>query len=162
MTASVEVGAVAPPFELPGVDGRTGERRTWSLAEFAGRPVVLLFYPADNSPVCSRQLAAYTEGIAAFDDLDAEVLAISPQSVDSHVEFARHHGGFAFPLLADESRAVAASYGVLGLLDLYRRSTFVIDAGGRVAYAHRYVGPGLGYRPVSELAGAVAAAAAAG
>lgn len=152
------VGAEAPDFELDGVHGRTGERRRWTLSEFRGRPVVLLFYPGDSSPVCRRQLGEYTRGISAFESLDAQVLALSHQSVDSHLTFSDRSGGFAFPMLADEDKAVARSYGVLGLLDLYRRCTFVVDGDGRIAYAHRYVGPGLGYRPVEELVDAVATA----
>ena len=151
------VGATAPDFDLPGVDGRTGDFRRWTLHEFAGRPLVLLFYPGDGSPVCMRQLSAYTEGIAAFDRLDAQVLALSHQSPESHLAFAERNGGFGFPMLADEDRSVARTYGVLGLLDLYRRCTFVVGADGRIAYAHRYVGPGLGYRPVEELLATVAA-----
>lgn len=151
------VGAVAPDFDLPGVDGRTGDFRRWTLGGFRPRPVVLLFYPGDRSPVCLRQLNEYTVGIGAFESLDAQVLALSHQSPESHLAFAQHNGGFGFPMLADEDKAVARSYGVLGMLDLYRRCTFVIDGGGTIAYSHRYVGPGLGYRPVQEIAATVAA-----
>ncbi len=151
------VGAAAPDFDLPGVDGRTGDFRRWSLHGFEGQPVVLLFYPADGSPVCMRQLAAYTEGIGAFDTLEAQVLAISAQSPESHLAFAERNGGFGFPMLSDTDKSVARAYGVLGMLDLYRRCTFVVGADGRVAYSHRYVGPGLGYRPVEELVATVAA-----
>jgi len=150
------VGAVAPDFELSGVDGRTGDFRRWALSEFRGRPVVLLFYPGDGSPVCMRQLSEYTAGIGAFDQLDAQVLALSHQSPESHLAFAERNGGFGFPMLADEDKAVARSYGVLGLMDLYRRCTFVLGSDGVVRYSHRYVGPGLGYRPVEELVDVVA------
>jgi peroxiredoxin Q/BCP len=103
---------------------------------------VLAFYPADNSPVCTRQLVSYTAGIAELAALDAHpAVAISPQDVASHRDFAAAHGGFAFPLLSDTDKAVGRSYGILGLLDLYRRSTFVIDADGVVAHAHRSIGP---------------------
>ena len=152
----VAVGEAAPGFELPGVDGRTGEFGSWSLEQFLGRPVVVVFYPGDNSPVCRRQLAEYTEGIAEFERLDAQVLALSPQVPRSHAAFAERSGGFGFPLLSDTRKAVARDYGVLGLLDLYRRSTFVVGPDGSVRYLHRYVGPGLGYRPVGELVAAVA------
>jgi len=152
---SLSVGDVAPSFDLPGVHGTTGEERRYSLSEFSGRPVVLAFYPADNSPVCTRQLESYTREIGRFDDLDAQVLALSPQSVESHRAFAGAHGGFAFPLLTDEDKVVAGDYGVLGLLDLYRRSTFVIGPDGNVAWMHRYVGPGMGFRGAGDLADAV-------
>ena len=152
------VGATAPEFDLPGVDGRTGEFGRYRLSSFRGRPVLLLFYPGDNSPVCMRQLSEYTAGLSAFESLDAQVLAVSHQSPESHWAFARRAGGFGFPMLSDEDKGVGRAYGVLGLLDLYRRCTFVVDGDGVIRYAHRYVGPGLGYRPVEELVDAVAAA----
>ena len=152
----ISIGAAAPGFELPGVDGRTGERGEWSLEAFRGRPVVVLFYPGDSSPVCRRQLTEYTEGIGGFEALDAQVLAVSHQDPESHRRFALRAGGFGFPLLTDADKSVGRTWGVLGLLDLYRRCTFVLDAGGVVRYSHRYVGPGLGYRPVSELVDVVA------
>lgn len=155
---TLAVGDPAPDFELVGVDGVNGEQLTWKLSHYRGQPVVLVFYPADNSPVCSAQLAAYTRGAGEFEHLDAIVLALSPQSPDSHRGFARAHGGFGFPLLSDEDRDVARAYGNLGLLDLYRRCTYVIDSEGRVAWLHRYIGPGLAYRPVGELVNAVVAA----
>jgi len=151
----VAVGELAPEFELPGVCGRTGEFRSWSLSEFRGQPVVLVFYPGDNSPVCRRQLQEYTEGIAQFDELNAQVLALSPQAPKSHKSFSERSGGFGFPLLSDVRKDVARTFGVLGLLDLYRRCIFVLDGDGTVQYSHRYVGPGLGYRPLTELIGAV-------
>jgi peroxiredoxin Q/BCP len=120
---------------------------------------VLAFYPADSSPVCTRQLVSYTAGIAELAALDAVLLAISPQDVASHRDFAAAHGGFAFPLLSDTDKAVGRSYGIVGLLDLYRRSTFIIDADGVVAHAHRYLGPGLGYKPLAQIAGLVASIA---
>ena len=112
---------------------------------------MLVFYPADNSPVCTRQLADYTASVAAFASLDAQILAISPQDPQSHLDFSAEQGGFGFPLLSDVDRVVGRVYGVLGLLDLYRRCTFVVDRDGAVAYLHRYLGPGLNFRPVDEL-----------
>jgi peroxiredoxin Q/BCP len=146
----VAVGDRAPEFDLEGYDASVGERGTWSLSQFRGRPVVLVFYPADNSPVCTRQLESYSREISSFVDLDAQVLALSPQDVESHESFSARHG-LTFPLLADTGKEVARAYGVLGLLDLYRRCTFVIDAEGSVRWLHRYVGPGMGYRSPGEL-----------
>lgn len=154
----LSVGAVAPDFDLPGVHGLTGERGRWKLSELLGQPVVLAFYPADSSPVCRRQLTSYTAGIRDFERLDAQVLAISHQSPESHLDFARDAGGFAFPMLADEDRAVARAYGVLGLMDLYRRCTFVVGPDGRIAYVHRAIGPGLSYRSVDDLTAAITTA----
>lgn len=152
---SVSVGDPAPPFELPGtLDGR---HRDYSLEEFRGRRVVLVFYPGDNTPVCTRQLNTYTEEVARFAELDAQVLAISPQGLRSHDGFAEKQGGFAFPLLADEDREVAGAYGVLGLLGFYRRSLFVVDAEGILRWAHRGHAASR-FRPVEEIAAAIASA----
>lgn len=158
MTAAV--GKAAPGFELPGTDGTDAGRRSYTLSEYAGQPVVVVFYPGDSTPVCTRQLNAYTRDIDAFRDVGAQVLAISPQSVESHESFSCTQGGFAFPLLADEDKAAAAAWGVLGPLGFYRRSAFVVDAEGMVRYAHRAVA-GLTFRGTDELVAAVKSTASA-
>ncbi len=155
--STVKVGEPAPDFVLPGTDGTPEGHRDYSLGELAGRPVVLVFYPGDNTPVCTRQLNSYTSDIDAFREVDAQVLAISPQTVESHDAFSSDQGGFAFPLLADTDKAVGKQYGILGPVGFYRRSIFVIDAGGVVRHAHRAVA-GLWFRPTDELVAAVAAA----
>jgi peroxiredoxin Q/BCP len=152
-------GTVAPDFELAGTDGTAGGRRTYTLAEHRGRPVVLVFYPADNSPVCTVQLNTYSADIGQFADVGAQVLALSPQTVESHERFASGHGGFAFPLLADADKAVGRAYEILGPVGFYRRSVFVIDAEGTVRWAHRATA-GLTFRPVDEIVDAVRAASA--
>ena len=148
---TVAVGELAPLFTLPAIepDGDGFQRTDVSLDEMAGAPVVLVFYPADHSPVCTVQLQTYSHDIAAFVDVGARVLAISPQSVDEHEGFAAEHG-LAFPLLADEGKKVGEAYGILGPLGFYRRSIFVIDATGTVRYAHRATA-GLTFRPVTEI-----------
>lgn len=151
------VGEPAPDFSLPGTDGTEAGRRTYSLAELRGSPVVLVFYPEDHTPVCTEQLRTYTAEIDAFEGVDAKVLAISPQSVAVHEGFAEAHGGFAFPLLADEDMEVGRAYGVVGPLGFYRRSSFVVDGEGTIRYAHRAVA-GLTFRPTEELVAAVRAA----
>ena len=83
----IAVGESAPDFDLPGTGGRR-----YTLAEHRGAPVVLAFYPADGSPVCSIQLPDYSLDIEAFRELGATLLAISPQDVDSHEDFARRLG----------------------------------------------------------------------
>ncbi len=156
--APLGVGAAAPDFELPGTDGTPEGHRVYALSAYRGQPVVLVFYPADNTPVCTVQLTTYTEDIARFAEAGAQVLALSPQSVESHDEFAAAQGGFAFPLLADEEHAAGEAYGVLGPLGFYRRSVFVISPEGRVCYSHRSTA-GLTFRPVDELVAAVASCA---
>jgi peroxiredoxin len=152
-----EVGREAPEFTLPGTDGTDAGRRDYSLAEYRGQVVVLVFYPGDSTPVCTRQLNAYTQDIDSFTEAGAQVLAVSPQSVASHEDFSCKQGGFAFPLLADADKAVGEAYGILGPLGFYRRSAFVIDAAGTVRYAHRAVA-GLTFRSTDELVAAVRAA----
>jgi peroxiredoxin Q/BCP len=156
---SVGVGDPAPDFTLAGTDGTAQGHRDYTLSDHAGRPVVLVFYPGDNTPVCTRQLTTYTAEIDAFREVDAQVLAISPQSVESHDGFSADQGGFAFPLLADVDKEVARAYGVLGPVGFYRRSVFVVDAGGVIRHAHRAVA-GLWFRPTDELVAAVSAASA--
>jgi peroxiredoxin Q/BCP len=148
---SVGVGDRAPDFTLPG----TGDRQ-YSLSDYAGQPVVLVFYPGDDTPVCTRQLNSYNDDLAEFEQVGAQVLAISAQDVTSHERFAGKHG-FNFPLLADVDKQVAAAYGTLGPLGFPRRSVFVVDAAGVIRYAHRAIA-GLTFRPVSELVEAVRAA----
>lgn len=149
---AVGVGDAAPAFTLPGTGGRD-----YSLADHRGQIVVLVFYPGDNTPVCTEQLNTYTRGIGQFEGLGAQVLAISPQDVASHEQFSASQGGFAFPLLADVDRAVATAYDVIGPVGFYRRSVFVVDAGGVIRYAHRALA-GFTFRPVEELVAAVKAA----
>ena len=152
---AVTAGDPAPDFSAPGVVD--GGRRTFTLSELRGRPVVLAFYPGDNTPVCTRQLTAYTADIERFVGLGAQVLAVSPDDLDSHEGFAAAQGGFAFPLLADVDREIARSYGVLGPVGYYRRSVFVVDGAGRLAYVHRGFA-GADFRPTDELVSAVARA----
>jgi peroxiredoxin len=149
VSAAPAPGDAAPDFALLATGG--GE---WRLASHRGRVVVLVFYPGDDTPVCTRQLCAYNDELAQFRALDAEVVGISAQGLDSHERFAGRHG-FGFPLLADEDKRVARAYGILGPFGLPRRSVFVVDAAGRITYAHRALA-GLTYRPVAELVAAIA------
>jgi peroxiredoxin Q/BCP len=143
---SVGVGDRAPSFTLPGTGGTQ-----YSLSDYAGQNVVLVFYPGDDTPVCTKQLNAYNDGIEQFEGLDAQVLGISAQDVASHERFSGKHG-FGFPLLADTDKAVAAAYGTLGPIGFPRRSVFIVDREGVIRYAHRAIA-GLTYRPVGELVG---------
>jgi thioredoxin-dependent peroxiredoxin len=143
-------GEAAPDFTLPGTGGRD-----YTLSDYRGRPVVLAFYPGDETPVCITQLTSYNNDLAAFDALGAQLLGISPQDVDSHERFSANRG-FKFPLLADVDKKVAEAYGILGPLGFYRRSIFVVDAEGIVRYAHRSL-TGATFKPSDELLAAVRA-----
>ncbi len=143
---SLGVGDQAPDFTLPGTGGRD-----YSLAEFRGHPVVLVFYPGDDTPVCTKQLNSYNDDLGQFSDMNAQVIGISAQDVSSHDAFAGKHG-FDFPLLADTDKAVAGLYGTLGPIGFPRRSVIILDGDGVVRYAHRAIA-GLTFRPVKELIG---------
>ena len=148
---ALAVGDVAPDFTLPGTGGRS-----YSLSEYRGAPVVLVFYPADGSAVCTMQLNNYSYDIDRFTSVGAAVLAISPQDVESHEQFSADNDGFAFPLLADTKKAVAKLYDVPGPIGFYRRSVFVVDKDGVVRYAHRSLA-GNSFRSVDELVDALSA-----
>lgn len=148
------VGQPAPDFTLPGT-APGGSTETYHLDDFRGRPVVLAFYPGDDTAVCTKQLNDYNAGFEQFNALDAQVFGISPQGLESHAEFSAKYG-FQFPLLADTDKAVAAAYGTLGPLGFPRRSVFVVDADGIVRYAHRAIA-GLTFRSTDELVAALKA-----
>ncbi|MGA0080814.1 MAG: peroxiredoxin [Ilumatobacteraceae bacterium] len=145
---TIKAGDRAPEFTLPGTGGKS-----YSLSDYAGKPVVIVFYPGDNTPVCTKQLNAYNDEMSEFDNVGAQVIGISAQDVSSHDEFSGKHG-FAFPLLADVDKYVSQQYGILGPLGFPRRSVFVVDGKGIVRYVHRALA-GLTYRPVRELVEAV-------
>jgi thioredoxin-dependent peroxiredoxin len=143
--AKVDVGDTAPDFELPGTGGKT-----YRLSDYRGRNVVLAFYPGDETTVCTAQFCSYRDNSERIDQLDAEVLGISPQSVGSHEHWVQEQN-LNVPLLADEDLAVSRRYGVaawLGPLARFTelkdvpggryimRSIFVVDAEGIVRYKH--------------------------
>jgi peroxiredoxin len=148
---AVSVGDLAPDFTLQGTGGNT-----YSLSQFRGQPVVIVFYPGDDTPVCTKQLNSYNNELSSFTGVGAQVLAISAQDIDSHEQFSGKHG-FGFPLLADTDKAVAGLYGTVGPLGYPRRSVFVVDAAGVIRYVHRAIA-GLTFRPVEELVAAIEAA----
>jgi len=127
---AILVGSTAPDFDLPGWYGQSGGR--FSLAAERGHPVVLAFYPGDERLVCTRQMCAYSDSVADLHLFDAVVWGISPQDVDSHRSFAEGRR-LKMPLLSDVDREVARAYGVLGPMGL-RRSVFVVDGDGRIAW----------------------------
>lgn len=128
------VGDEAPPFALAADDG-TVQR----LASLRGRPVVLFFYPRDDTKTCTAEACAFRDAMPRFDDLDAIVLGISPDGVKSHAKFRAKHA-LPYRLLSDDGHEVAEQYGVWQEKTLFAlrymgvvRTTFVIDAAGRIA-----------------------------
>ena len=104
MAKKPQVGDPAPDFELEGTNG------SFKLSDHRGERVVLLFYPGDNTAVCTKQFCSYRDNAEAFGALDATVIGISGQSLASHRDFSEKHG-LTVPLLADEGGDVAMSYG---------------------------------------------------
>lgn len=146
--AKVKAGDPAPDFELPGTGGKT-----YRLSDYRGRKLVLAFYPGDFTPVCTKQFCSYRDEGDRLDAIDAEVLGISPQSVDSHERFMEEKS-LNVPLLADEDKAVAGAYGVMAG-PMLRRAIFVIDEEGTIR--HRKVSmAGLGFETVEDIEKAVA------
>jgi peroxiredoxin len=147
--ARVEVGDRAPEFELPGTGGRR-----YALADYAGRGLILAFYPGDFTAVCTKQFCSYRDDEDQIKGLGLDVLGISPQSVSSHERFIERYG-LTVPLLADELKQVARDYGVLGPGGFVRRAIFVIDRD--LVIRHRNVKRlGISYEDAGHLAKAVA------
>src|SRR3954467_8840815 len=115
-----DVGDPAPDFTLESTDG------PFRLSDQRGRRVVLLFYPGDFTPVCTRQFHSYGERAAELDALDAVIVGISAQDVASHDEFCSAHA-IPVPLLADTDKAVAKAYGVTAPVLGTRRAVIVVD-----------------------------------
>ncbi len=152
--AKVDIGDRAPEFELESSGGRVDR-----LADHRGRWVILAFYPGDFTPVCTRQFCSYRDGADRLDELDADVIGISPQSVTSHERFAAEHH-LTVPLLADTDHETARAYGVVAPGGLVRRSIFIVDPEGVVRYRHVAL-LGLRYRDVERLGEALEFARAA-
>ncbi len=140
MTKAIDKGDMAPDFTLP-TDG--GGRFTLSAQR--GRPVIVFFYPKDDTSGCTREAVDFTAMMPDFDAIGAQIVGISPDSPASHDKFKGKHG-LAVTLAADEDKGVLQAYGVWKEKSMYgrkymgvERSTFLIDAQGRIARAWRKV-----------------------
>jgi peroxiredoxin Q/BCP len=138
----------APDFTLPA--WTPAGRTTLTLSEQTS-PVVLAFYPGDDTLVCTKQLCSYQDDLGMLSDLGAALWGISAQDLDSHERFATKRG-LGFPLLADIDKAVHRLYGTAGRLGLPRRAVFVVDAAGRLAWQHVST-LGLTYQDSDTIAG---------
>lgn len=137
------MGDPAPDFELDGTGGR------FRLSDHRGERVVLLFYPGDNTPVCTRQFCSYRDDADDFESLEAVIVGISSQSVDSHAAFTAEYG-LNVPLLADEDGAVAQAYGVHAPVVGTKRAAIIIDEEGVVRHRHDHR-LGLDFQSVDDL-----------
>jgi thioredoxin-dependent peroxiredoxin len=137
--ATPQVGSAAPAFRLQDQDGK------WhALGDYQGKWVALYFYPKDATPGCTTQACEFRDNVFAFDKEGAVILGVSVDDVASHKAFAKQHG-LPFTLLADHDKAVTRRYGVLktymGVMELARRDTFLIDPQGRIAKHYESVEP---------------------
>src|SRR5471032_763792 len=124
MAKTPQVGEQAPDFELPGTDG------SFKLSDHRGERVVLLFYPGDNTPVCTKQFCSYRDRAEDFASLNATAVGISAQDLGSHEAFVAKNS-LNVPLLADVDAAVAKTYGAHNRLGV-KRAVIVIDEDGVV------------------------------
>jgi peroxiredoxin Q/BCP len=147
MASAPHVGDPAPDFALEGTDG------SFRLSEHRGQRVVLLFYPGDETPVCTKQFCSYRDRADDMSALDAVVVGISDQDVESHEAFAANHG-LTVPLLADVDREVAKAYGASAPVLGTRRAAFVIDEDGIVRYRVVHT-LGLDFQSADDLADAL-------
>jgi thioredoxin-dependent peroxiredoxin len=144
MAKTPRVGEHAPDFELDGTAG------TFKLSEHRGERVVLLFYPGDNTTVCTRQFCSYRDRAEDFSKLNATVVGISSQSLASHESFSREHN-LNVPLLADTDRSVARAYSATTPgIRTTARAVIVIDEQGIVRHRHDHL-LGLDYQSVDDL-----------
>jgi len=132
--ASVKVGDAAPALTVSDDSGKSV-----SLSDFKGAPVVLYFYPKDDTSGCTKEACDFRDAFPRFGKIGAEVIGISPDSVESHVKFKKKYG-LPFRLLADEGHKLADKFGVWKEKSMYgrkfmgiERTTVLIDARGRVA-----------------------------
>ncbi|HLX88144.1 MAG TPA: thioredoxin-dependent thiol peroxidase [Acidimicrobiales bacterium] len=137
---SLAAGDRAPAFTLADDSGTKV-----SLSQFAGAPVVVYFYPADDTPGCTKEACQFNDNLRAFDRAGVAVVGISPDDAESHAAFRRKYG-LKFPLLSDPGHKVMERYGAWGEKTLYGkktvgviRSTFLVDGRGRIARAWHHV-----------------------
>jgi peroxiredoxin Q/BCP len=128
--SGLDEGDIAPDFTLEGTEG------SFTLSDHLGERVVLLFYPGDDTAVCTAQFCAYRDGAADLAELDAVFVGISTQGMDSKESFKAKYG-LTTPLLADPGGTVSQAYGVYSKrFGVAKRTAFIVDEAGRIAYKH--------------------------
>ena len=139
--SGIDIGDQAPDFTLEGTEG------PFTLSEHRGEIVVLLFYPGDETPVCTKQFCSYRD--TGLDGLGATVVGISAQDLKSHKRFTEHHG-LTVPLLADPKGKVAKAYGAHRTLGGTTRAVVIVDEQGRIGHRHDHL-LGLDFQTVDDL-----------
>ena len=148
--AGPRVGDTAPDFDLLGSGGMR-----YALRDYEQSGVILAFYPADFTTVCTKQFCSYRDERERIEALGVPMLGISPQSVASHERFIEEKG-LNVPLLSDRDKSVARAYGVLGFGGVVRRAIFIID--GDLVIRHRDVKRlGMSYESVTDIERALTA-----
>ena len=147
--SELDVGDSAPDFTLEGTEG------PFTLSEYRGQRVVLLFYPGDDTTVCTKQFSAYRDAAEEIAELDAVFVGISVQGMDSKEAFKSKYG-LTTPLLADPGGTVSKAYGVYSnRFKVAKRTVFIVDEDGMIA--HRHANPmSLTFDDVDELSDALA------
>ncbi len=140
----IALGSKAPEFSLLDQHGKTV-----SLSDFKGKKVLLVFYPGDNTPVCTAQLCSYRDNFSAFEQAGVQVLGISTDKPESKKSFAEKYH-FPFPILSDKDKTVSKQYDALSFFGVSQRAYVLIDESGTVQYAHSELLPVV-YRSVNEL-----------
>jgi peroxiredoxin Q/BCP len=136
----LEAGKKAPKFALPDQDGKSV-----SLGDFAGAPLVVYFYPADDTPGCTKEACQFNDNLRAFSRSGAQIVGISPDGAEKHTKFRTKYK-LKFPLLSDPTHKVMEAYGAWGEKTMYGkkmvgtiRSTFLIDEKGVITRAWYHV-----------------------
>ncbi len=124
----MKTGEKAPDFTL-----KNQNNEEISLKDYKGKKVLLVFYPKDDSPVCSTQLCEYSKGLDDFEELGISILAVSTDSAESHKAFAEKRN-LRFQLLSDVKKQVSKNYGVLGVFGFTKRAVILIDEEGNILY----------------------------
>ena len=146
MPVELKVGDLAPKFRAQAIGGKYGNGEAVSLGDFRGSPVVLYFYPKDDTPGCTVQACGLRDAWGEFSD-HANIFGVSMDSAASHEKFIKKYQ-LPFPLLSDSDKKIVGSYGVWVEKSMYgkkymgvERSTFVIDGAGRISAIFRKVKP---------------------
>ncbi len=124
-----QLNEIAPDFTLIDADGHA-----FTLSDHRGKRLLLVFYPGDDTPVCTRQLCDYRDGLEAFAGLGVTVVGVSPDDADSHRRFRERHQ-LPFTLLSDPELSVARQYDCKALVGM-KRGVFLIDEAQRIRYRH--------------------------